>query len=397
MRKVVMLRVSLWRLWTFLRRRPWAIGLGVALLASDLFTPKNSAHLLLLAVTAIVVVKGLADVVWPAVKDLMTIFRVQSRPRPAPVLRPYSGVYKSWQRLVRGGDEAIHDPVLDAELADDVFIKIEHNSKLWLPGGEYEELRKLKVSTLHFDEYKARLESDLLPGGKSVRLQKTLYSAFLVTNRLASSEYRMRGSLQEYLSFDKIALDDRKRIPRFPLSTCSNHVGVDVLAICDGKLLLQRQGQAAMVNPGKIVASASGSADWGDAENVKDLLTFVRAAMAREMKEELGLSRQPASARIKVLGYSRLTSLAGKPQFYGIANIDPSKQKVKGLDHVFVDDYVVQQFDPDGGTRDLLKALDRVEKRYKDQLSFPLHITFCMVRQWLAREPAAAKWLGIAA
>jgi hypothetical protein len=396
----VRVRIIAWRLWTFLRRRPWTFLVGVAMLAVELFVPRNASQALLIGMTLVVVGKGISDIVLPAIEDSKIIFGVESRPRTGgPLHYPYTAPYRDWPEIRFGEHAAVHDPRLDAELARDRAIALEVRPGLWEPAGEHEELRALKVSTLNFDEDKVRLEADLVAGAGVLAVRKTKYSAFLVTNRLAWYEYRRRGSADEYLRFETVGLDGEGRIPRFELSHCSNHVGVDVLAIAPGRVLLQRQAAKTQLAPGMIVCSGSGSADWQDlaADGGRaQLLPFVRRAMAREMTEELGLPQPPDLARIKVLGYARWTSLGGKPQFYGIAKLSDAKTKRKGIEKLFVDYHPEEPFDPHDGIAGLLRALDSIELKHRSALAFQLAMTITMVRQWVAAAPEpAAAWLGL--
>ncbi|WP_410632643.1 hypothetical protein [Amycolatopsis sp. cmx-4-83] len=64
------------------------------------------------------------------------------------------------------------------------------------------------------------------------------------------------------------------------------------------------------------------------------------------------------------------------------------KDKLFSFDHRTVD------FDPYDGVPGLLVALDEIERRYRGQLSFPLHVNIRLIRQWLDRDPVgAAAWL----
>lgn len=250
----VRVRIIAWRLWTFLRRRPWTFLIGVAMLAVELFVPRTASQGLLIAMTLVVVGKGISDIVLPTIEDSKIIFKVESRPRTGgPLHYPYTAPYHEWPEMRFGEHAAVHDPRLDAELTRDPVIPLEIRPGLWEPGGEHEELRALKVSTLNFDEDKVRLESDLLAGGGPPAVRKTKYSAFLVTNRLAWYEYRRRGSADEYLRFEPVGLDADGLIPRLELSHCSNHVGVDVLALAPGRVLLQRQAAKTQLAPGMVV------------------------------------------------------------------------------------------------------------------------------------------------
>ncbi len=72
-------------------------------------------------------------------------------------------------------------------------------------------------------------------------LQRTDYSAFIVTNRIGSVELRERGAQRPLVDTGEVLLN-AGRIPRLSRSRCSNHSGVDVLAVTDdGRVLITRQ------------------------------------------------------------------------------------------------------------------------------------------------------------
>ena len=81
----------------------------------------------------------------------------------------------------------------------------------------------------------------------------------------------------------------------------SNHVGSVVLAVSsDNFPILCRQGKNANINANKLVASGSGSLEWGDLKRAIEFAgeqdftfdKFVRFGMARELFEECGLVDQ---------------------------------------------------------------------------------------------------------
>jgi 8-oxo-dGTP pyrophosphatase MutT (NUDIX family) len=389
-----------WRVWTYFRRRPWTFALGVALLLLESFAPRNASYVVLVAVTVIITVKGLVELLHPAYEDVKRTVEIKPRKRPdGPLLHGYVPPYDGWRKISFRGDEAIHDPELDAALARDTVIRFDADPTRWLPTGDYEHVRALKVSTLDFDEDKVRLSSDLVAGVQDVRVRRTLYSAFLVTNRLAAYEYRKPHSQRELLPFDDIGLDADGRVPKLTRSRCSNHVGVDVLAVSDGRILLQRQSLRNRLNGGLVIGSGSGSADWHDllAPCVEgDLTRFVRHSMRREMCEELGLTRAetPTLEDIRIVGYSRMTSLGGKPQFYGVARLPAGVEpRVHGAEALYVEDHEFEDFDPDDGVDGFRAALERVERKYRNEMAFPLYATIQLIKQWLAADPTADRWL----
>jgi hypothetical protein len=400
-RLMVLLRIFAWRVWTYLVRRPWTLIAGFGLLLIELLLPRSSSYSLLIAVTVVITGKGVLDVLTPVYEDMKRSMALKPRPRlDGPLRYDYAGPYRQWQHIAADDEDAVHDPELDARLVAGTPIPLEVDQRLWLPRDEYERVRALKVSTLDFDEMKLRVVDDLLAGTEKLRVCRTPYSAFLVTNRLASYEYRESNNPHEALPFEDIGLNSERLIPRLPLSNCSNHLGVDVLGISEGRILLQRQSGRNRLNGDKILGSGSGSADWQDlAASGNELGAFVRYSMRREMVEELGLSREetPDLDDIRIVGYNRTTSLGGKPQFCGVARLGPVTARIRRQEVLYVDEHLTYEtFDPADGEPALRAALDRIETRYRRQLAFPLYVTIQLLRQWLDTDPDAAAWLGLA-
>lgn len=399
-KQMIAIRISAWRLWAYSVRRLRVLTIGVVLLLLELLIPRGMSHWLLITVTVVITGKGVLDVFTPVHEDMRRAAALKSRPSPVgPLLHGYAGPYRDWPLIASNGEEAAHNPDLDAALAAGKEVRLTPDEDLWLPPGQHEEIRALIVPTLDFDESKVRLVDDLTSHTTSVKVRRTLYSAFLVTNRLAAYQYRESNNRRAALSFNDIGLNSDGLIPRFPLSDCSNHIGVDVLAISEGKLILQRQSRRNRLHGDKVLGSGSGSADWNDLRaSGYELNSFVRLSMRREMTEELGLTQKeaPGLDDIRIVGFNRAASLGGKPQFCGIARLGPVKLRIRRQEALYVDEYLTDvRFDPDEGVSALHAALDRLESTYHDQLAFPLFVTVQLVRQWLNTDPAAPEWLGL--
>ncbi len=407
---MTVLRIGLWRAWIVFTRRPWAFSISAGLLLAQLLVSGKAAYWLVLALAITATGKELVDIAMKVFDHFKEVKAAKPVFRAEPVLLPYKSPYDRWAKFALDGCEAVHDPELDAELAADARIAFDAKPEMWRPTGKHEEVRALTVSTLAFDEDKVRLGSDLFAGTERVQVQRTSYSAFLVTNRLATCEFREKDSLHELIEFPDGPAAGHTALPRLEWSNCSNHIGVDVLAVAGGKLLLQRQTSRNELSKDLLAGSGSGSADWLDLEarrrrrtlrrrsrpRSSDLLAFVKHAMWREMVEEMGLSpaEQHQPGDIKVVGYSRVTSLGGKPQFYGIASLGRVTTRITRKDKLFTFDHRTVDFDPYDGVPGLLVALDEIERRYRGQLSFPLYVNIRLIRQWLDRDPAgAAAWL----
>lgn len=392
----ILLKIFLWRVYRRLTRRPWLLLVGAVLIAVDLLVLQGPSFYVVFALAAFAVIRGSFEIARPAIEDAreLAVLNDTARPGGAPDVR-YDAPYDDWIKIARGRETAIHDPHLDEALMKEPVMSIDANEKIWRPPGEYEQLRQLIAPTLDFDENKIRLESDLVANTTHVKVRRTLYSAFVVTNKLAIRQYRRVGERRELLSYDLIALNDDGAIPPFEQNECSNHIGADVIAFMAGQIILQLQSDRNQLNAGKIVGSGSGSSDWRDLAGKATLCEVAKETMRREMTEELGLPAHHAMVEdVRLTGYTRFTELAGKPQFYGVAKLRPVDLRIKKGEALYVADHYTESYSPRAGADGILTALDRIEDTYKDQLAFPLYVGMQMLKQWLTRCPdEASTWI----
>lgn len=376
-------------------RRPWFLVIGAGLIVLDLAGLSSSQPVLFVGGLASVGY-GLADIVGKTLQDFRSLRQIYDRPLGAASLdKPYERPYDSWERAELRGMCAVTNAPLNGRLRRDDRIPAQRDGQDWLPAGECEELRALMRLRLDTDERKIRLATDLFDDTPEVVLRRTRYSAFIVTNRVGAVELLRRGSTRPIVDVDAVLLNGG-RIPQLKRSRCSNHLGVDVLAVTDdGRVLITRQGRGTEVSQQLLAPSGSGSVDWADFHPDDDLNTVLRRAMAREMREELGLAKAqtPSLDSIVLLGYARLSNLAGKPQFFGAVRIPSIVQRVTASERRYIDDHTNVWFDPGGGPTELVQALTSFESAHHAELSFPLYLNLRLFRDWLSTDPAAATWL----
>lgn len=388
----------MWRLRKRLIRKPWALLFGLLLLVTDIvFLDENSLILLALAIAAIG--KGGYDIIEPAIKDsrrLRGLYR--SKREGGPREYDYEGLgYQGWTKIARGTEIAIHDPVLDARLSQDDPVAVTVEKEIWFPASSAaEEVRKLLALRLDFDEVKIRPMSEILTETSTVRLQRTRYSASLVTNNLATFQINRSHDDRDMLPFSRIGLTNGQ-ISRFAASGLSNHFGADVLVIADDRIVLQRNSENNYINPGMVISSGSGSADWADTKGRSDLCSIVKQTMRRELCEELGIAKrdEPGDADIRIIGYARLTHMGGKPQFYGVTRVHNVTPRIAASERRYVADHLQIPFDPAGGSAGVVAALDQVLATYgpQDDVAFALYVNIAMLKQWLATSDQAESWL----
>jgi hypothetical protein len=105
----------------------------------------------------------------------------------------------------------------------------------------------------------------------------------------------------------------------------NNHAGLSTLVITsDHQFVVWQQGSRNIESPRHIVATASGSGDFGDVD-LFSLRRTVKNGMVRELREE-GLRRgvhysNGAPEGTAVIGFFRWIARGGKPEFLGITRL----------------------------------------------------------------------------
>ncbi|HZV52189.1 MAG TPA: hypothetical protein VFD49_20795 [Candidatus Dormibacteraeota bacterium] len=287
------------------------------------------------------------------------------RDRPVLLDAPYEPPYDAWQHVELRSWRAVTDPRLNHRLRAEQRIAVELAGERWRPAPKHlAELQQLRRMRIDFDDAKIRLASALLTSSTAVVLQRTDYSAFLVTNKLGIVDVMGYGE-RPLVRAEAVVLRGGV-IPNLRRSGCSNHLGVDVLAVVDdGRIVFTRQTAANQLSQKLLVSSGSGSMDWSDLRRGDDLVTLVKRAMRREMLEELGIPdrERPGLEQLRVLGYARPTHLGGKPQFFGAARLHRATTSIKGIEKRYAFDHVTLDYSPAGGVRDLERAIERFESR----------------------------------
>jgi 8-oxo-dGTP pyrophosphatase MutT (NUDIX family) len=244
-----------------------------------------------------------------------------------------------------------------------------------------------------FDARKVRLASDLVPWApeQTVRLEKTRFVFARVTNDLAERSFWSRREHAERLG-PAIPFPNNS-IPVLAASQCSNHVGVDTVTFLpSGRLVLGVQSLANAQSPGLLASSGSGSADWNDLTDTgrRDLLTFVRRAMARELIEECGLSAADVSEQETViLGYARFLHRGGKPQFFGWTPTTIAEHQLRRVrgEKRYVHDHRLVPVDWDDAET-WRASLRRFLAESTAQVSVPLHLNLTLLIAWSESDPA---------
>ncbi|WP_330234757.1 hypothetical protein [Streptomyces sp. NBC_00566] len=364
-------------------------GLVISLVGLDV------GSMLALTLGLVGILLSVIGIVAQVIEDWVRVSRIYFDVRAKPFDASYSAPYDGWSRVHFNGHSSVHSEELDARLRDYPVIPLEIEPGLWNVPAEYEEARQLVRVRLDFDDAKIRLHDDLDAEADVVRVQRTRYSAHTVTNLLGEKVLRERQRQREMVPGDAVLLRSGL-IPRLRHSRCSNHLGVDVVAVSSsGRVVLTLQGEKNTTNQGMLAPSGSGSMDWADLQASPDLLGLVKYAMLREMSEELGLRRseQVRSSDVRVLRYTRVTHWGGKPQFCGVARLGDVREQVRGIEHRYHRDHFSIEFDPDGGAQHFVATVRSYVQDNAARVSFPLYETLDVLCAWLERDPQAWAWL----
>lgn len=245
---------------------------------------------------------------------------------------------------------------------------------------------------LLWNEKKVRLSSDLngkmlasLCNGQAsiIDLQPTSYYDSLCTNEMMlysifpKDDPRDNKDLWKIYVKDHSSNNESPTLEHLSTSRLSNHIGINILAITrKGYLIVQKQGAGAIVNPGRLVPSSSGSLDWEDVDIVLSrseaqkcrLVDVLLEGMIRELKEEDGFHESIVLAKW-VIGYSRDLIRGGKPDFYGVCIVDNVKPSISGHESKLVDLHALYDLNIMGSTDDFRRSIESVKINIKGTMS----------------------------
>ena len=188
-----------------------------------------------------------------------------------------------------------------------------------------------------FNSRKVRLQSltlDETADSKKIRtvIQRTDYFKTLVTNDITGEKYVERDS--GAVVYDGVSFVVREGVLlSLEDSPCSNQIGASTLAFTrDGYALIQCQTHFSAQSPSQLVPSGSGSADERDLKGISnDFRQFIVRAVERELREECGLARrEDVRLRTDVIGFYRLMTRGGKPEFVCVTVMDATSSDVPG-------------------------------------------------------------------
>ena len=241
------------------------------------------------------------------------------------------------------------DPALNRWLcADRPTVPIVVSNQRWLAVERYPHGRELRSFIVHnairrslhmFNDKKIRLSSEISIG-TPVKLQETDYESSLMTDQIAqdvvvSNELGPDGHTPRitiWTGIDKFSrFDDASgaiTVLDFSDTGMSNQLGGSTLAFTrDGSLIVVVGNQLNLQSPRMLAPSGSGSCDWDDIEDARDLLTVAIRGAGRELQEECSLQPSYPGERnvafaLWPLAFTRMLHRGGKPEMYFLGFVD---------------------------------------------------------------------------
>jgi hypothetical protein len=316
-----------------------------------------------------------------------------------------AGGYEDFDRLVASHGAAITDPAVNRWLRQLEDLPMTADSTEYRAPTRVQWAHDLAVAVgrrrgaRDFNDVKVRMRTDLTPGDlpTAVELQRTRYFFARITNDLVATELHSRDPSGRGLDARAVALPDGV-LPPLRLSECSNHVGVDTLAITRrGELIVSIQTFRNNQSPGLLAPSGSGSADWRDVEWARKrrcgFLGFVRRAMERELAEECGVPVDRVRGTV-VLGFARFLHRGGKPQFFGFTHLDVTSDDLRRTrqERAYVEAHHVERLDLTSSSAAAASLRD-YSRREDVRVSMPLFVGVELLARWIEQDPSAIEHL----
>lgn len=228
-----------------------------------------------------------------------------------------------------------------------------------------------------FNGRKVRLTSDLSLTDDCqltpVYFQRTGYFDTLKSND--SINVKLISHRTQHVMFNGQDICFPKReIPPCRYSDCANQVGASTLAVTsDNYLVLVQQGRRSARSPNLLAPSGSGTADWSDVGGERDLQQFVRRFAQRELVEECGLTNEHV-AWLRIMGYGRLLTRGGKPEFFCLAKLNCGYEDVRRRrsERYFVDHYEKMDIKDERSEYSFVNEAVKLRRDEAHRLSGPL-------------------------
>ena len=323
-----------WDYLSFVTRRMWPLGVGIAGVLLGAVTLMPSTWALGLSAVALVMGSGMfaRDVVlarqqWSRLQCVAVV-----SPFPIAAVQPPLGYEGATYLSVPNRGTMLVHPDADQLLRGDA-IPVELDPTPYRLPVELRELAPVALRTMRagrviFDGPMLGLRDDLLPaassGSRPLRLLKT--SFFMQVSSAELCQYRIVDRITgEETDIRLMELADPSgRLVTLAASRLANNIGISTLAFTsDGQLLVVHQSQRNVASGRLLAPSGSGTLEpddltsAGEAASLQDVLV---RGMERELREEAGIHADDV-LNTRVVGFGRWLERGAKPEFFGMTQL----------------------------------------------------------------------------
>ncbi len=266
-----------------------------------------------------------------------------------------------------------------------IFEFIVKNRVIITPFIKYQYYNSVRKQQMFFNEDKLCMGSDLTMNNKAIKYYKSNYYNSFLTNEISTKVLKRTEDatvLYDASNFYPAELGNSETVNIQPLekSAMSNHIGASTLAVsADNYLIIRRQGKNAQQNQNKLISTGSGSCDFSDLKN-ENLNDTVEYAMNRELWEENGGDKLGIKideiGETKVIGYYRVLSRGGKPEFAGITKLNWDYSDLVSNKNELID--ISNSADTDTYYLESVESIPNAIKSLKNQPNISTSLYMCI-------------------
>lgn len=173
-----------------------------------------------------------------------------------------------------------------------------------------------------------------------IKIKKVSYFDYVSNDEIIYKNFTLSSDAKYYLDGAKYTLYPNGGFKNIEGSPLTNLIGVNIICLLKTKdkryVLINRQCTYSDVNHSKFVPSGSGSLEYTDYikcrnKSFSDLLQY---GMYRELEEESFITKDYLNnhkSQFSLLGCARLFSKAGKPDFFGMVEIEVTEEEIENI------------------------------------------------------------------
>lgn len=174
----------------------------------------------------------------------------------------------------------------------------------------------------------------------TIKIKKVNYFSYVSNDEIIYKNFTLSSDPKYYLDGAKYTLYPNGGFKNIEGSPLTNLIGINIICLLKVKdkryVLINRQCTYSDVNHSKFVPSGSGSLEYRDFKKCrnKSFSALLQCGMYRELKEESFIDLDLFSnhkSSFSLLGCARLFSKAGKPDFFGMIEIEVKEEEIDDI------------------------------------------------------------------